>query len=290
MKTLESYKKLYRQKYPNLSDKQITELAKAAMAKDAQNTSANDTPPTFGETTVGGDTSKRGVRVGFGLTDKDGNDLYLMPGLFPQFMTTLSVKNPKAYNTILTNVFQATGTKYRDPNTLGTWLESAGRNLLASSRQDPTAASISIEALVNAGTVNRGAAGIFATTGAPAQNIPTRQIYDVPKVDVQADIDSDIQKLLGRTASEEDRAQSWYKDLTKTISKMYSQGIVTKTKVQVNPETGKKENVVVQTPGYSKEKISQLRTEAIKAADPEAVDRMARISVYNKYILGGGQG
>jgi hypothetical protein len=274
-KSLESYKKLYRQKYPNLSDKQITDLAKAAMAKDSQNTSANDAPPSFGDTTVDTGASKRGVIVGFGLTDKDGNDLYVMPGTFPQFMTNLSVRNPKAYNTILTNVFKATGTKYRDPNTLGTWMEGVGKNLLASARQDPTAASISMEALVNANIVNRGAAGIFGDGG--KENLPTRQIYDVPKAKIEADVDETAQKILGRTINDEDKQQDWYQDLVSGINKLYQKGTLTTSKKVVNPATGKKEVQVIQKPGFSQEKIASTIEQTLTEASPVDVERKQRV-------------
>jgi len=279
MRDLQYYKKYYREKYPNLSDKQITDLAKAALAKDSQNASATNTLPSFGDTQSESTAGTRGVLVGFGLTDKDGNDLYIMPGLFPQFMTTLSVKNPKAYNTILTNVYRATGTKYKDPNTLGTWLQGVGRNLLASSRQDATAANISMEALVNANIVNRGTAGIFGTGEEP--NIPTRQIYNIPTADIAAKIDKDAQSILGRAITDDDKSQDWYINLTNTISDMYNKGIVTKTKVVKNPKTGKKERQVIQTPGFSEEKISEVRTKALEEADPLGFERKQNLDFAN---------
>jgi hypothetical protein len=290
MKTLEDYKKYYKQKYPNLSNAQITDLAKAAMAKDKTKPSANDAPPTFGETTVGGDTTKNGVRVGFGLTDKNGNDLYIQPGMFPKFMTTLSVQNPKVYNTILRSVFQATGTKYKDPNTLGTWLEGSGKNLLGSARQDPTAATISMESLISAGIVNRGAAGIFGDGG--KENIPTRQIYNIGPEQVASDIEDIALKILGRSITDADKEADWYNDLVKGVQKLYSKGVVSEpSKIVVNKKTGKKERLVPQTPEFSKEQVTQKITETLTEADPISLERKKNLDFANWAIqkMGGGR-
>ena len=279
MKDLKYYKKYYREKFPNTSEKEITRLAEAALARDAQNVSPDDSFTSFSETQLESAAGKRGVLVGFGLTDKDGNDLYLMPGIFPQYMTTLSVRNPKAYNMILQNVYRATGTKFRDPNTLGTWLEGVSRNLLASSRLDPTAANISMEALVNANIVNRGTAGLFGTGGEP--NIPTRQIYNIPTADIAAKIDKDAQSILGRAITDDDKSQDWYINLTNTLNDMYNRGIVTKTKVVKNPKTGKKERQVIQTPGFSEEKMSEIRATALEEADPLGFERKQNLDFAN---------
>jgi hypothetical protein len=277
---LSDYKKLYRQKYPNLTDKQITDLAKAALAKDSQNTSANDSAPTFGETLSSG---TRGIRVGFGLTDKDGNDLYIVPTMFPSFMTTLSVKNPKAYRTILTNVYKATGTKYKDPDSLGAWLEATGRNLQVSQRQDATAASLSIESLVDAGIVNRGAAGIFGT-GKKAEPDLSRSIYQYSPEQIDADIDEVAQKVLGRKIVDADKQAEWYQDLTKGLNKMISKGTVTTPKLVRNKKTGKLEQITTQAPKFTKEKATAAIESAVTAADPVSLERKKNLD-FEKWFL-----
>ena len=55
--------------------------------------------------------------------------------------------------------------------------------------------------------------------------IPTRQIYDVPKAEVQAKIDKDVANIAGFEPSDEDRNQVWYKNLTKAINDMYNQSV-----------------------------------------------------------------
>jgi hypothetical protein len=87
---------------------------------------------------------------------------------------------------------------------------------------------------------------------APA--LPTRQIYDVPKAQIEADVDTAAKSILGRTIQADDKTQDWYKNLVKSVNDMYQKGVVTTVKEVVNPATGKKEKQVLQKPGYSKRK------------------------------------
>jgi hypothetical protein len=120
-------------------------------------------------------------------------------------------------------------------------------------------------------------------------SIPTRQIYDVPKAEVQAKIDKDVASIAGFEPSDEDRNQVWYKNLTKAINDMYNQGVVTTVKEVINPQTGKKEKQVIQKPGFSEEKMSSLREEAIRTANPEAVARKERVDFTKWLFSQGGQ-
>jgi hypothetical protein len=119
--------------------------------------------------------------------------------------------------------------------------------------------------------------------------LPTRQVYQVAEDDIAADIDEYLQKRAGRTLQDEDKSQSWYKDLTKAISNLYSKGIVTTVQEIKNPQTGKMEKVVTQTPGFSKEQIAQKITSTIEAADPASVERKKRIDNTKWLLSQGGQ-
>lgn len=124
---------------------------------------------------------------------------------------------------------------------------------------------------------------------APA--LPTRQIYQVPEEQIVSDIDTVAQKVLGRTINDADKAEEWYTDLVKGINKMYSKGTVTTVKEVVNPTTGKKEKQVVQTPGFSKEGITQKIEQTVKGASPVDVERKDRVD-FTKWLFGqmGGRG
>lgn len=125
----------------------------------------------------------------------------------------------------------------------------------------------------------------YASGKTKGPSIPTRQVY-MPATE---QIDADINKLalnssLGRELTDADKKESWYKDLVKGISKLYSKGTVTTVKQVTNPETGKVEKVVTQTPGVSKEKIEQVTEEALLAADPESAERKDRID-FTKWLF-----
>lgn len=123
---------------------------------------------------------------------------------------------------------------------------------------------------------------------APA--LPTRQVYQVPEAETDADINEFLQKRAGRTLQDSDKNEDWYTDLVKAINKLYSKGIVTTVQEVKNPKTGKMEKVVTQAPGFSKEQVEQKIVSAIESADPESVDRKQRID-FTKWFYGrGGQG
>lgn len=123
---------------------------------------------------------------------------------------------------------------------------------------------------------------------APA--LPTRQVYQVPEAETDADINEFLQKRAGRTLQDTDRNEDWYNDLVKAINKLYSKGIVTTVQEVKNPKTGKMEKVVTQAPGFSKEQVEQKIVSAIESADPESVDRKQRLD-FTKWFYGrGGQG
>jgi len=119
----------------------------------------------------------------------------------------------------------------------------------------------------------------------------TRQIYQVTEDEIDADISAIAFKTLGRELQDADKSADWYKDLVKGINKLYSKGIVTTTKEVKNPKTGKVENVVTQTPKFSKEQITEKITSAVEAADPVSLQRKQDLDfanwAFNK--MGGGR-
>jgi hypothetical protein len=129
------------------------------------------------------------------------------------------------------------------------------------------------------------------STGAKKPNLPTRQIYDVPKAQIESDVNEAAQKILGRTINDDDKSQDWYQDLVKGINKLYQKGTVTTSREVVNPATGKKERQVIQKPGFSKDKIATQIQETLTSASPIDVERKQRVD-FTKWLFSqtGGQG
>lgn len=221
--------------------------------------------------------SKAGVKLGF------GTDRYLIPSAVNKYVTSLVTQNPKLYSLIRGAVKQATGKTYNDPALLGAWITRTVENL--NNAADPNAKAVSVEDLL------RSAAKLRISTGAPKENIPTRQVYQTAPETVAKNIDTLAMNVLGRSITEEDKQADWYKNLNKNISDMISKGIVTTSTVVTNPKTGKKETLVTQTPKFSQEQIAATTTQALQAADPEALERKKRIDftswLFSK--MGGGQ-
>lgn len=126
-----------------------------------------------------------------------------------------------------------------------------------------------------------------------AANIPSRSIYQSSPEQLAAKIDDVAQSLLGRTITEEDKAQKWYKGLNKTLNDMVMQGTVTTSKKVKNPKTGKVENVTIQKPEVTAEGIQQTITGALEEADPASLERKKNLDFANwafKKMGGGSNG
>jgi hypothetical protein len=115
----------------------------------------------------------------------------------------------------------------------------------------------------------------------------SRSIYEYAPEQIDADVDEIAQKRLGRTINEEDRAADWYKNLVTAISDMAAKGTISKVEDVRNPKTGKLERVTRQIPKFTKEKATAAIEKAVTAADPEAVERMARLNFAKRYGIGG---
>jgi hypothetical protein len=113
-------------------------------------------------------------------------------------------------------------------------------------------------------------AGGFGAETAGADNIPTKQIYRYTPQQVSDMVDETAQGLVGRTLNEDDKTQTWYKDLTKSINKMINAGTVTKTVTKGGMK------VVETTPGITKEGIATKAKEAITTNLVDDVDRKRR--------------
>lgn len=111
------------------------------------------------------------------------------------------------------------------------------------------------------------AGGIGADTAAAAANVPTKQIYKYTPQQVTDMVDESAQNLVGRVLNEEDKKQTWYQDLTKSINKMIEAGTVTKTVKKGGM------NVVTTTPGITKEDIAAKAKTAITTNLAEDVNR-----------------
>lgn len=119
----------------------------------------------------------------------------------------------------------------------------------------------------------------------------SRSIYQYTPEQIDADINEVAQKVLGREIVDADREAEWYKDLTAGLNKMISKGTISETKLVRNKKTGKLEQITTQTPKFTKEKKTAAITEAVSAADPEALERKRRIDFAGWMIgkMGGGQ-
>ena len=112
-------------------------------------------------------------------------------------------------------------------------------------------------------------AGGFGVNATEA-NLPTKQIYRYTTQQVSDMVDETAQGLVGRALNVDDKKQTWYKDLTKSINKMIEAGTVTKT----TTKGGMK--VVETTPGITKEGIAKAAETAITTNLTDDVDRKRR--------------
>lgn len=126
--------------------------------------------------------------------------------------------------------------------------------------------------------------GWYAGGKKKAPALPTRQVYQVAEEEIAADIDEIMLKKAGRTIQDSDKQMDWYKDLVKGISKLYSEGVVTTVKEVKNPKTGKMEKLVTQTPGFSKEEVTQKIETTLGKAAPEDVARKERVD-FTKWLF-----
>lgn len=111
--------------------------------------------------------------------------------------------------------------------------------------------------------------------------LPTRQVYAVTPEKIDADINDYVITKGGRTITDADKEANWYKDLVKGINELYSRGIVTEVKEVKNPETGKMEKLVTQTPGFSEEQITEKIATAFEEADPASIERQKNLKMAN---------
>jgi len=98
----------------------------------------------------------------------------------------------------------------------------------------------------------------------------TRQVYNYTPEEVQELIGKSAESVLGRTISQEDMQEDWYRSLNDAVNKMIAKGTVTK----VEKKGGEK--VVTQTPGFSQEKATKLIEKRLEKASPEDVARKER--------------
>jgi len=96
---------------------------------------------------------------------------------------------------------------------------------------------------------------------------------------VEQDIEEIAVKVLGRSISEEDKAESWYNNLVSSINKMYEKG--TKT-VTTSTSRGGDGRIIsgskrVTTPSVAEADIDALIERRLRKNDPESVGRKERL-------------
>ena len=96
---------------------------------------------------------------------------------------------------------------------------------------------------------------------------------------VNQDIEEIAVKVLGRSISEEDKAEGWYDNLVNSINKMYEKGTKTVTNSTLRGGDGKivSGSKKVITPSVAEADIDALIERRLKKNDPESVGRKERI-------------
>lgn len=117
------------------------------------------------------------------------------------------------------------------------------------------------------------------------ERLPTRQVYNVTREQIDADVNNIAMNRLGRQLTNDDRQADWYRDLIKSVQKMYRAGVVSEpAKTVVNKKTGKKERVVEQTPQFSQKAVTSAITQALETADPVSLQRKKDLDFENWFL------
>ena len=108
--------------------------------------------------------------------------------------------------------------------------------------------------------------------GEEKENLPTRTISEQRPEVLENLVDTWYKKVLSRPASMEEKAARLAE-----MQAEIAQGTVTTSKKVKNPKTGKIENVVQSTPGFSQASSEARITEQLKALNPDDFDRTKRV-------------
>ena len=122
-------------------------------------------------------------------------------------------------------------------------------------------------------------------TAGTAPNEPSRNIYQYKKEDIYTLIDTVYQTTIGRAATEEEKAKA-YIPLEQQINK----GTLSTTKEVFNKETGKKETVTTQTPGFSTDDAKAQLEKELQKTNPLEYQRRKAFEFsdeLNKILAGG---
>lgn len=270
MKTLEEWKLYYRQQFPGQTNAKINKLAqKAYDAQQAQSAQTEDLP-SFGGGEGPTGTNKE-IAIGFGLTDANGDSLTISPARIPTYVQELLLVNPKAFGKLQTAVYQATGRKYGDPDSLGKWLQTVGQNQLNVSRKNPELSNVSIEMVLNAGIANRASNPLFAK-GA-GKNVPT----DFPTIYGETSAQNLITDVWKKELNREPTAEELDK-YTKKLQKAQEKNPTRQTYEVVNGKRVQKTIQGLDSDQYLRNQVKKLPEYSEKTAET------ARIAESNKQI------
>jgi hypothetical protein len=111
-------------------------------------------------------------------------------------------------------------------------------------------------------------------TGGTSTSI-SKSVEKMTQADIDSLINDSAQNILGREITMADKDASWYKSLNKAIQEMVDSGSVTKQTVTKSGTATSYSTVT--TPGYSREKATQLIESRLKSADPESLARKERV-------------
>lgn len=232
---------------------------------------------------------------GFGATGNYVNRVYLGQKDAKQIRmkrTGQSFTAPAGDRSI--TVQEAKALYLKDPKVEADWLQTLKKNGVNTS--DP----IKNRALWDIAVA--GASDWYATSGGTQRVTPeqyanwylggqkkpkadlSRQVYEYSPEQIDADINTVAQKVLGRQIVDADKQAEWYQDLTNGLNKMISKGTVTTTELVKNKKTGKLEQITKQTPEFTKEKAAAAIETAVTTADPVSLERKKNLDFENWFL------
>lgn len=276
MKTLKEFEDEYRKLYPNKSEKTIKNLAQKAFDQQ-QSVGAQGaefpTFPTIGDGTTGADTDTkaRGIPVGFGLTDKNGDTLYLPPSRFPSYMQELLLTDVGTYGRIQNAVYESSNKKFSDPEDLGNYLKGLALNQQNVVRQNKELANIDIEKILNVGKTYRASNPLFAKNA--GKNVPT----DFPTISGETSAQNLITDVWKKELGREPTAEELTK-YTKKLQKAQEKNPTKQTYEMVNGKRIQKTIQGLDSDQYLRNQVRKLPEFSTKTAEA------ARIAESNKQI------
>ncbi len=154
-------------------------------------------PPTFDTGGAGGAGSTETddvykIEVGFGLVDKNGRPLSLLPIQIGNYITTLAGTDSKAYARVAQAVKNISGRKKVDPSYVGGYVSNIAKNIMASS-----------DIIARSGNLEDFFQKAIQAAGGGTQPSPPQSYISSP-TQAKGDINKIFGDLLGRQATDKE--------------------------------------------------------------------------------------